>query len=130
MSDFSFSDALLTWFDQHGRHDLPGQVADDPYNVWVSEIMLQQTRVAQGMPYFLAFTNTFPTVFDLANASEEQVLKLWQGLGYYSRARNMHNTAQIIRDQYNGIFPNNYNDLIKLKEGMRQQQNDCGWGNF
>jgi len=77
--------------------------------------MLQQTRVAQGMPYFLSFMEAFPTVFHLAKADEEQVLKLWQGLGYYSRARNMHKTAQIIAFDLNGNFPNNYNDLLKLK---------------
>jgi hypothetical protein len=77
--------------------------------------MLQQTRVAQGLPYFLSFTETFPTIFDLANAEEEQVLKLWQGLGYYSRARNMHKTAQIVAFEFDGKFPENYNDLIKLK---------------
>ncbi len=77
--------------------------------------MLQQTRVAQGLPYFLAFIEAFPTVFDLAKADEEQVLKLWQGLGYYSRARNMHKTAQIIAFELNGNFPNNYTDLLKLK---------------
>ena len=77
--------------------------------------MLQQTRVAQGMPYYYAFTTTFPTVLDLANASEEQVLKLWQGLGYYSRARNLHKTAQIVAFEKNGIFPDNYKDLLKLK---------------
>ena len=77
--------------------------------------MLQQTRVAQGLPYFLAFTEAFPTVFNLANADEEQVLKLWQGLGYYSRARNLHATAKYIANELNGIFPANYNDLLKLK---------------
>ena len=77
--------------------------------------MLQQTRVAQGMPYFFAFTKDFPTVFDLANASEEQVLKLWQGLGYYSRARNLHKTAQYVANELNGVFPPTYKDLLKLK---------------
>ena len=77
--------------------------------------MLQQTRVAQGMPYFFSFTNAFPTVFDLANANEEQVLKLWQGLGYYSRARNLHQTAQYIANELGGVFPNNYKDLLQLK---------------
>ena len=77
--------------------------------------MLQQTRVAQGLPYYLAFTNAFPTVFDLANASEEQVLKLWQGLGYYSRARNLHNTAQFVASELKGKFPDNNKDLLKLK---------------
>jgi A/G-specific adenine glycosylase len=77
--------------------------------------MLQQTRVAQGMPYFFSFTTAFPTVFDLANANEEQVLKLWQGLGYYSRARNLHQTSQYIANELGGVFPNNYKDLLQLK---------------
>jgi len=77
--------------------------------------MLQQTRVAQGTPYYHSFTENFPTVFDLANASEQDVLKLWQGLGYYSRARNLHKTAQIVAFELNGIFPNNYKELLKLK---------------
>ncbi|MFD0777826.1 A/G-specific adenine glycosylase [Flavobacterium myungsuense] len=87
----------------------------NPYFIWLSEIMLQQTRVAQGMPYFYAFTTAFPTVFDLANASEEQVLKLWQGLGYYSRARNLHKTAQKVAFEMNGVFPKSYIELLKLK---------------
>jgi A/G-specific adenine glycosylase len=77
--------------------------------------MLQQTRVAQGTPYFISFTTNFPTVFDLAEANEEQVLKLWQGLGYYSRARNLHKTAQFVATELSGVFPDNYNDLLKLK---------------
>ncbi|EIA09336.1 A/G-specific adenine glycosylase [Flavobacterium frigoris PS1] len=77
--------------------------------------MLQQTRVAQGTPYFLSFVDAFPTVFDLAKADEEQVLKLWQGLGYYSRARNLHKTAQYVATELNGLFPDNYNDLLGLK---------------
>jgi A/G-specific adenine glycosylase len=77
--------------------------------------MLQQTRVAQGTPYFLSFVDAFPTVFDLAKADEEQVLKLWQGLGYYSRARNLHKTAQYVATELNGVFPKNYNDLLSLK---------------
>ena len=85
------------------------------YLIWLSEFMLQQTRVAQGMPYFLSFTTTFPTVFDLAKANEEQVLKLWQGLGYYSRARNLHKTAQFVANELDGIFPDNYKDLLQLK---------------
>jgi A/G-specific adenine glycosylase len=94
---------------------LPWRNTVNPYPIWLSEIMLQQTRVAQGLPYFSDFIATFPTVSDLAKADEEQVLKLWQGLGYYSRARNMHKTAQIIAFELNGAFPNNYNDLLKLK---------------
>ena len=109
-----FSNSLLQWYLQNKR-DLPWRNTVNPYPIWLSEIMLQQTRVAQGLPYFLTFIKAFPTVIDLANANEEQVLKLWQGLGYYSRARNMHKTAQIIAFELNGVFPNNYNDLLKLK---------------
>jgi A/G-specific adenine glycosylase len=110
----SFSKQLIKWYLQNKR-DLPWRNTTDSYPIWLSEIMLQQTRVAQGMPYFLSFTETFPTVFDLAKADEEQVLKLWQGLGYYSRARNLHQTAQFIANELNGVFPGSYNDLLKLK---------------
>ncbi|WP_309608081.1 A/G-specific adenine glycosylase [Flavobacterium sp.] len=110
----SFSKILATWYLDKKR-DLPWRKTTNPYYIWLSEIMLQQTRVAQGLPYYEAFTQTFPTVFDLANANEEQVLKLWQGLGYYSRARNLHTTAKYIASELNGIFPTNYNDLLKLK---------------
>ena len=109
-----FSNTLINWYLQHKR-DLPWRETTNPYPIWLSEIMLQQTRVAQGTPYFLSFTTHFPTVFDLANANEEKVLKLWQGLGYYSRARNLHKTAQIVANEFNGIFPDNYKDLLKLK---------------
>lgn len=109
-----FSNVLIQWYLQNKR-DLPWRNTTDPYPIWLSEIMLQQTRVAQGMPYFLSFTTAFPTVFDLAKANEEQVLKLWQGLGYYSRARNLHKTAQHIAQELSGVFPGNYNDLLKLK---------------
>ncbi|MEZ4854449.1 A/G-specific adenine glycosylase [Flavobacterium sp.] len=110
----TFSTTLINWYKQNKR-DLPWRKTKNPYNIWLSEIMLQQTRVAQGLPYYLAFTETFPTVANLANASEEQVLKLWQGLGYYSRARNLHATAKYITNELNGIFPKNYNELLKLK---------------
>lgn len=110
----NFSKTLITWYLQNKR-DLPWRNTNDPYHIWLSEIMLQQTRVAQGLPYFLAFTETFPTVFDLANADEEQVLKLWQGLGYYSRARNLHATAKQVAFEENGKFPNHYKALLKLK---------------
>jgi A/G-specific adenine glycosylase len=109
-----FSNSLLSWYLQNKR-DLPWRNTVNPYPIWLSEIMLQQTKVAQGLPYFLTFMEAFPTVLHLAQADEEQVLKLWQGLGYYSRARNMHKTAQIIAYELNGNFPNNYNELIKLK---------------
>ena len=110
----NFSNVLIKWYLQNKR-DLPWRNTTDPYPIWLSEIMLQQTRVAQGMPYFLSFTAAFPTVFDLAKANEEQVLKLWQGLGYYSRARNLHQTAQYIASNLAGIFPDNYSELLKLK---------------
>ncbi|MGO4817606.1 A/G-specific adenine glycosylase [Flavobacterium sp. W22_SRS_FP1] len=109
-----FSKLLIQWYLQNKR-DLPWRNTTNPYHIWLSEIMLQQTRVAQGTPYFLSFLDAFPTVFDLANADEEQVLKLWQGLGYYSRARNLHKTAQYIAEELEGVFPNNYNDLLRLK---------------
>jgi len=109
-----FSNLLIKWYLQNKR-DLPWRSTTNPYPIWLSEIMLQQTRVAQGTPYFLAFTTAFPTVFDLAAASEEEVLKLWQGLGYYSRARNLHKTAQYVASELSGVFPPTYNELLKLK---------------
>lgn len=110
----TFSNLLIQWYLRNKR-DLPWRNTINPYPIWLSEIMLQQTRVAQGMPYFLSFTAAFPTVFDLAKADEEQVLKLWQGLGYYSRARNLHKTAKHVAYELSGIFPNTYQDLLKLK---------------
>ncbi len=110
----TFSNILVSWY-LINKRDLPWRNTKNPYHIWLSEIMLQQTRVAQGLPYYLAFTTAFPTVFDLANATEEQVLKLWQGLGYYSRARNLHATAKNVAENLNGIFPDNYKDLLKLK---------------
>ena len=112
-----FTLQLLHWYSLHFRV-LPWKSTDgqpDPYATWVSEIILQQTRVAQGLAYYQRFLHTFPTVLDLAQAREDQVLKVWQGLGYYSRARNMHAAAQQIRDTYHGQFPNNIADLLTLK---------------
>lgn len=109
----NFSKSLIQWYLQNKR-DLPWRNTTNPYFVWLSEIMLQQTRVAQGLPYFLRFTEAFPTVFDLAKASEEEVLKLWQGLGYYSRARNLHKTAKLVVSKYQGNFPTTYDSLIQL----------------
>ena len=109
-----FYNILIKWYLQNKR-DLPWRKTVDPYQIWLSEIMLQQTRVAQGMPYFFSFTKEFPTVKDLADAPEEKVLKLWQGLGYYSRARNLHKTAQYISNDLNGVFPDSYKELLKLK---------------
>lgn len=110
----SFSRKILDWYEENKR-PLPWRQTTDPYKIWLSEILLQQTRVAQGLPYYETFIANFPTVFELAGASEESVLKLWQGLGYYSRARNLHATAKIIVEHYNGNFPDNYTELIKLK---------------
>lgn len=109
-----FSEKILQWYAKNKR-TLPWRSTRDPYKIWLSEIMLQQTRVAQGLPYYLKFTEQFPAVEDLANATEEQVLKLWQGLGYYSRARNLLATAKLIVDDYNGKFPDTYQELLKLK---------------
>jgi A/G-specific adenine glycosylase len=109
-----FSNTLIHWYLQNKR-DLPWRNTLNPYLIWLSEIILQQTRVAQGLPYFLKFADRFPTVFDLANADEKDVLKLWQGLGYYSRARNLHKTSKIVAFNLEGTFPDNYKDLLKLK---------------
>ena len=109
-----FSNTLIKWYLQNKR-DLPWRTTQDPYCIWLSEIILQQTRVAQGLPYFLAFTSSFPTVHDLAQASEQDVLKLWQGLGYYSRARNLHQAAQYISVELKGIFPKSYTELLGIK---------------
>ncbi|MFI2741387.1 A/G-specific adenine glycosylase [Zhouia sp. PK063] len=110
----SFSKVILQWYAQNKR-DLPWRKTKNPYHIWLSEIMLQQTRVEQGMPYYQAFIEAYPTVFDLANAHEDEVLKLWQGLGYYSRARNLHSTAKKVAFELAGNFPNNFNELLKLK---------------
>src|SRR5688572_3609046 len=109
-----FAGALLDWYQKNLR-SLPWRETRDPYAIWLSEINLQQTRVNQGLPYYLTFLGAYPTVFDLANAPEDEVLRYWQGLGYYSRARNLHQTAKYIAGELNGIFPDNYNDLLKLK---------------
>ncbi|MDX5345754.1 MAG: A/G-specific adenine glycosylase [Hymenobacteraceae bacterium] len=112
-ADF-FSRALLNWYHQHKR-SLPWRDTQDPYAIWLSEIILQQTRVAQGLPYYLRFIEAYPTVKAMAAATEEEVLRLWQGLGYYSRARNMHQTARYIANDLDGNFPDNYQTLLKLK---------------
>ncbi len=113
-SDFQFSSAVLTWFDEHGRHHLPWQQNTTPYRVWVSEIMLQQTQVATVIPYYQRFMTSFPTIIDLANAPEDKVLQHWAGLGYYARARNLHHAAQQVAAQ-GGEFPNTLDGLIALK---------------
>ncbi|NJN24886.1 MAG: A/G-specific adenine glycosylase [Cyclobacteriaceae bacterium] len=107
------ANSLLHWYEQNKR-TLPWRDQHDPYIVWLSEIILQQTRVEQGMPYFMVFSQKFPTVHDLASADIEVVLRAWQGLGYYSRARNMHKCAQIIVYELDGVFPSQKNELEKL----------------
>lgn len=109
-----FANKLISWY-LGNRRDLPWRKTTDPYRIWLSEIILQQTRVAQGMPYYYRFIDAFPTVLDLAVASEGEVLKQWQGLGYYSRARNLHAAAKYVSNDLGGTFPSNYKDLIKLK---------------
>ena len=109
-----FTHKLLIWYENNKR-SLPWRNISDAYKVWLSEIIMQQTRIDQGLPYYLKFIETFPQINYLANADEQQVLKLWEGLGYYTRARTLHKTAQIIVEKYNSIFPDNYNDLLKLK---------------
>ncbi len=108
----TFSERLLTWFEQHGRHDLPWQVTDDPYKVWVSEIMLQQTQVKTVLQYFDRFMQRFPTVQDLGNARWDEVAPYWAGLGYYARARNLHKAAGMVAKK--GKFPENLDEWMEL----------------
>lgn len=110
----NFTQKITDWYSINKR-DLPWRTSKNPYRIWLSEIILQQTQVKQGLPYYEAFVKTFSTIEDLANAPQEQVLKLWQGLGYYSRARNLHDTAQFIVNQLDGVFPNSYDNLLQLK---------------
>ena len=109
-----FNSKTHSWYSLYKR-DLPWRNTREPYLIWLSEIILQQTRIDQGMAYYSRFADEFPTISALANASEDQILKLWQGLGYYSRARNLHFTAKFIQQNYNGIFPENYNAIHSLK---------------
>ncbi|OEK07136.1 A/G-specific adenine glycosylase [Roseivirga misakiensis] len=109
-----FVNQLIDWY-RHQKRDLPWRHSKDPYKIWLSEIILQQTRVAQGMPYYLRFVEKYPSVEDLANASEAEVLRLWQGLGYYSRARNLHACAKTVASDYEGKFPSTFEELLKLK---------------
>src|SRR5574344_1559841 len=105
-----FSEILLNWYDSHAR-ELPWRQTSDPYLIWVSEIILQQTRVDQGLDYYLRFIKRFPNIKSLADADEDEVLRYWQGLGYYSRARNLHEAAKSM----NNCFPTIYNNVLKLK---------------
>jgi A/G-specific adenine glycosylase len=113
MDNRYFSDKVVEWYFRHKR-DLPWRDTTEPYKVWLSEIILQQTRVIQGLPYYHRFVEKFPTVMHLASATEEEVLRLWQGLGYYTRARNLHKCAKVVVADYNGIFPDNHEKLLTL----------------
>lgn len=110
----NFTGIITDWYTKNKR-DLPWRKTNKPYNIWLSEIILQQTQIKQGLPYYEVFVKKFPTVKHLALAKEEEVLKLWQGLGYYSRARNMHKTAKFVWNDLNGIFPQDYKSLLTLK---------------
>ena len=109
-----FVNQLISWY-RHQKRDLPWRHTKNPYHIWLSEIILQQTRVKQGMPYYLRFIAQYPTVNDLARASESEVLRLWQGLGYYSRARNLHACAKTVTNELGGQFPETFEALLKLK---------------
>jgi A/G-specific adenine glycosylase len=109
-----FARRLLAWFDSDGRHDLPWQQKPTPYRVWVSEVMLQQTQVATVIPYYQRFMHSFPDVQSLAEASADAVLAHWSGLGYYSRARNLHKAAQQVRDEHGGVFPQQIEAVMAL----------------
>ena len=109
-----FNGVLRKWYLKN-RRELPWRETSDPYLIWLSEIMLQQTRVEQGLPYWVSFTSTFPTISDLAKAPEEQIMRMWQGLGYYSRARNLHAAAKQVATEHNGRFPSNYKNIRTLK---------------
>lgn len=109
-----FSNTIIDWYNKNAR-DLPWRKTNNPYEIWISEIILQQTKVDQGIPYYIRFIKRFPTIESLADANEKDILKIWQGLGYYNRARNLHFTAKYIVNNYNSVFPSDYNDILKLK---------------
>jgi A/G-specific adenine glycosylase len=111
---FDFAQRLVQWYEQNKR-DLPWRDTNNAYFIWLSEVILQQTRVNQGLPYYLKFVEAFPTVQDMAAAEEQEVLRLWQGLGYYSRARNMHHSAKMVVEKWNGLFPASYKEILQLK---------------
>ena len=114
MKTEQFHQRIVSWYDEYGRKHLPWQQDKTPYKVWVSEIMLQQTQVATVIPYFEAFMKRFPTIVDLANADQDEVLHHWTGLGYYARARNLHKSAQIVTDDYQGQFPTEFEQVLAL----------------
>ena len=110
-----FTEKLLHWNRFYNKREMPWKGEKNPYFIWLSEIILQQTRVEQGLAYYQKFIKKFPTVFHLAKAKEDEVMQMWEGLGYYTRARNLHATAKIIAEKYEGIFPKNYNEILALK---------------
>ena len=114
MSRFDFSQELLKWFDLYGRNNLPWQDNRTPYRVWISEIMLQQTQVSTAIPFFKRFMESYPDINSLSNASTEQVMHHWTGLGYYARARNLHKMSHIIQEKYKGNIPLDFNELVQL----------------
>lgn len=109
-----FGAIIMSWYHKNKR-DLPWRMTQDPYRIWLSEVILQQTRVQQGLPYYFSFINKYPDVKSLASAPEDDILKLWQGLGYYSRARNLHFAAKMVVNEFNGTFPATYKELKLLK---------------
>ncbi|MBC7903348.1 MAG: A/G-specific adenine glycosylase, partial [Gemmatimonadaceae bacterium] len=110
-----FTKKLLKWNLRSNTRQMPWKGEKDPYRIWLSEIILQQTRVEQGLTYYENFIKTFPDIHSLAAADEQQVFKLWEGLGYYSRCKNLIATAREISKNLNGVFPDNYNDILALK---------------
>lgn len=110
-----FTKALMQWHHQENFRSLPWKQEKDPYKIWLSEIILQQTRAEQGLPYYLRFIEAYPTVRHLAQATDEEVFRLWQGLGYYNRCKNLLSTARVIAYDMNGVFPNTYDEILKLK---------------
>jgi A/G-specific adenine glycosylase len=110
----SFSDKIVAWY-QKNKRDLPWRNTDDPYKIWISEIMLQQTRVDTVIPYYKRFLERFPTVYDLAEADQQDVLKSWEGLGYYSRGRNLHHASKTVVDKFEGNVPSTWDEITSLK---------------
>ena len=117
----TFSQTIIRWYKKNKR-DLPWRHTKDPYKIWLSEIIMQQTRVQQGLPYYETFAKKFPTVHHLAKAQEDVVMKTWQGLGYYSRARNLHHTAMFISKDLKGKFPNEFEERSEEHTSELQSQ--------
>lgn len=113
-SDISHISSTLTYWYEQNKRELPWRDITDPYKIWISEVILQQTRVNQGLSYYLRFIERFPSIIQLAEAEEDEVLKYWQGLGYYSRARNLHKAAKQVATKFNGHFPANHSDVLQL----------------